>query len=380
MPDKHAVLSASSSHRWLECTPSARLEENFEDRETEAAKEGTSAHALAEHKLKKALKRRSKRPVSEYDSDEMEECTDDYVSYVMEVLTSVKKTCTDPIVLIEQRLDFSSYVPDGFGTGDCVIVSDDRLNIIDLKYGTGVLVDAVENPQMKLYALGALNLFDALYDITEVSMTIFQPRRENISTWSVSVENLKTWADTTLREKAELAYKGEGDYCPGEWCIFCCASPRCRARAEENLRIAEEDFKLPPVLSDDEVEEILSLLPNLTKWADDITAYALDAVLNHGKVWKGFKVVEGRSNRRYGDEEAVAQKAKDAGYTDIYRTSLITLTEMQKLMGKKKFEEVLGSLLVKPTGKPTLVPMSDKRPPMNVNSVTDDFNVIGEEK
>ena len=380
MPDKHAVLSASSSHRWLECTPSARLEENFGDRETEAAKEGTAAHALAEHKLKKALKRRSKRPVSEYDSDEMEECTDDYVSYVMEVLSSVKETCTDPIVLIEQRLDFSSYVPDGFGTGDCVIVSDDRLNIIDLKYGTGVLVDAVENPQMKLYALGALNLFDALYDITEVSMTIFQPRRENISTWSVSVENLKTWADTTLREKAELAYKGEGDYCPGEWCIFCRASPRCRARAEENLRIAEKDFKLPPVLSDDEVEEILSLLPNLTKWADDITAYALDAVLNHGKVWKGFKVVEGRSNRRYGDEEAVAQKAKDAGYTDIYRTSLITLTEMQKLMGKKKFEEVLGSLLVKPTGKPTLVPMSDKRPPMNVNSVTDDFNVIGEEK
>ena len=378
MPDKHAVLSASSSHRWLECTPSARLEENFEGRETEAAKEGTAAHALAEHKLKKALKRRSKRPVSEYDSDEMEECTDDYVSYVMEVLSSVKETCTDPIVLIEQRLDFSSYVPDGFGTGDCVIVSDDRLNIIDLKYGTGVLVDAVENPQMKLYALGALNLFDALYDITEVSMTIFQPRRENISTWSVSVENLKTWADTTLREKAELAYKGEGDYCPGEWCIFCRASPRCRARAEENLRIAEKDFKLPPVLSDDEVEEILSLLPNLTKWADDITAYALDAVLNHGKVWKGFKVVEGRSNRRYGDEEAVAQKAKDAGYTDIYRTSLITLTEMQKLMGKKKFEEVLGSLLVKPTGKPTLVPMSDKRPPMNVNSVTDDFNEIGE--
>lgn len=357
MPDKHAVLSASSSHRWLSCTPSARLEESFVDKETEAAKEGTAAHALAEHKLKKALKRRSERPLSEYDSNETEEYTDDYVSYVMELLSSVNETCSDPIVLIEQRLDFSRYVPDGFGTGDCVIVADDRLHIIDLKYGMGVLVDAVDNPQMKLYALGALDLFDALYDIREVSLTIFQPRRENISSWTVSVDDLKTWAETTLREKAGLAYKGEGDYCPGEWCIFCRASPRCRARAEENLKLAEKEFRLPPVLSDGEIEEILSLLPGLTRWADEISSYALDEALNHGKVWKGFKVVEGRSVRRYGDEDVVAEKAKEAGYSDIYRTTLITLTEMQKLMGKKKFEEVLGSLLVKPTGKPTLVPV-----------------------
>lgn len=180
----HAILSASSSHRWLNCLPSARLELEFEDQSGEAAKEGTAAHDLCEHKLKKALHMRSQRPISEYNSDEMEECTDAYVDFVMEQVELARKSCTDPIVLIEQRLDFSCYVPDGFGTGDCVIISDDRLHIVDFKYGLGVLVDAVDNPQMKLYALGALGIYDHLYDIKEVSMTIFQPRRENVSTWT----------------------------------------------------------------------------------------------------------------------------------------------------------------------------------------------------
>jgi len=179
---KHSILSPSGSHRWLNCTPSARLELEFEDAESEAAKEGTAAHALCEHKLKRALKRRSKRPVSDYDSDEMEECTDAYVDFVMEQYEAAKQVCKDPIVLIEQHLDFSNYVTDGFGTGDCVIISDDKLHIVDFKYGMGVLVEAEDNPQMKLYALGALELYDALYDILKVSMTIFQPRRENVST------------------------------------------------------------------------------------------------------------------------------------------------------------------------------------------------------
>ena len=191
----HAILSASSSHRWLHCLPSARLELEFENTNGEAAKEGTAAHALSEHKLKKALRIRSKRPTSEYDSDEMEECTDAYVDFIMEQVELARKSCTDPIVLIEQRLDFSCYVPDGFGTGDCVIISDDRLHIVDFKYGMGVLVDAEDNPQMKLYALGALEIYDSLYDIKEISMTIFQPRRENVSTWTVPVEELKTWAE-----------------------------------------------------------------------------------------------------------------------------------------------------------------------------------------
>jgi hypothetical protein len=374
----HAILSASSSHRWLHCLPSARLELEFENTNGEAAKEGTAAHALSEHKLKRALRIRSKRPTSEYDSDEMEECTDAYVDFIMEQVELARKSCTDPIVLIEQRLDFSCYVPDGFGTGDCVIISDDRLHIVDFKYGMGVLVDAEDNPQMKLYALGALEIYDSLYDIKEISMTIFQPRRENVSTWTVPVEELKAWAEEELKPKAAKAYQGEGEYMPGPWCTFCRASSRCRARADENLKLAQMEFKMPPLLTDSEIEEVLSLLPDLTKWANEITAYATDAAVNHGKEWHGFKVVEGRSVRKYKDEDAVAKQAVISGYKDIYRKSLIPMTEMQKLMGKAKFEEILGNLIVKPPGKPTLVPSSDKRVAMNVTNAKNEFNEIME--
>ena len=375
----HAILSASSSHRWLHCLPSARLELEFENTNGEAAKEGTAAHALSEHKLKKALRIRSKRPTSEYDSDEMEECTDAYVDFIMEQVELARKSCTDPIVLIEQRLDFSCYVPDGFGTGDCVIISDDRLHIVDFKYGMGVLVDAEDNPQMKLYALGALEIYDSLYDIKEISMTIFQPRRENVSTWTVPVEELKAWAEEELKPKAAKAYQGEGEYMPGPWCTFCRASTRCRARADENLKLAQMEFKMPPLLTDSEIEEVLTILPDLTKWANEITAYATDAAVNHGKEWHGFKVVEGRSVRKYKDENAVAEKAVISGYKDIYRKSLIPMTEMQKLMGKTKFEEILGNLIYKPPGKPTLVPNSDKRPAMNVADAKNEFNEIMED-
>ena len=375
----HAILSASSSHRWLHCLPSARLELEFENKNGEAAKEGTAAHALSEHKLKKALRIRSKRPTSEYDSDEMEECTDAYVDFIMEQVELARKSCTDPIVLIEQRLDFSCYVPDGFGTGDCVIISDDRLHIVDFKYGMGVLVDAEDNPQMKLYALGALEIYDSLYDIKEISMTIFQPRRENVSTWTVPVEELKAWAEEELKPKAAKAYQGEGEYMPGSWCAFCRASTRCRARADENLKLAQMEFKMPPLLTDSEIEEVLTILPDLTKWANEITAYATDAAVNHGKEWHGFKVVEGRSVRKYKDENAVAEKAVISGYKDIYRKSLIPMTEMQKLMGKTKFEEILGDLIYKPPGKPTLVPNSDKRPAMNVADAKNEFNEIMED-
>lgn len=376
---EHAVLSASGSHRWLNCTPSARLELEFENTGSEAAREGTAAHALCEHKLKRALHMRSRRPVSDYDSDEMEECTDAYAEFVMEQYETAKQVCDDPVVLIEQRLDFSCYVPDGFGTGDCLIISDDRLHIIDFKYGMGVLVEAEDNPQMKLYALGALAVYDALYDIREVSMTIFQPRRENVSTWTIPVEDLKAWAENELKPRAKAAYDGEGEYLPGEWCTFCRAAVRCRARAEEKLKLAQTEFRMPPLLTDAEIEEILAVLPDLTKWANEITAYALDAALNHGKEWNGFKVVEGRSVRKYRDEAAVAEAAKEAGYKDIYRQSLIPLTEMQRLMGKDRFEEILGGLITKAPGRPTLVPISDKRPAMNVSNAINDFNEIKED-
>ena len=377
-PEKHAKLSASSAHRWMNCNPSANLEREFADRTSEAAAEGSAAHALCEHKLRKALKMRSTRPVSKYDTDEMEMYTDSYVEFVLEQIDVAKQHCADPFVLIEQRLDFSCYVPDGFGTGDCLIVADKLLHIIDFKYGLGVLVNAEENPQMMLYALGALQLFDALYDIDTISMSIFQPRRENVSTWTITVAELEEWAEKTLRPKAELAFKGEGEFNPGPWCTFCKAAVKCRARAEEKLALARYEFAKPPLLTDEEIEDILSRLDDLTKWANEIAAYAQDAAIHHGKQWNGFKLVEGRSIRKYSDESAVVAAATAAGYRDIFKKSLIPITEMEKLMGKKTFTEVLGGLVIKPQGKPTLVPASDKRPAIHTGANLD-FTEITEE-
>lgn len=365
---KHALLSASSAHRWLNCSPSARLEESFEDSSGEAAAEGTAAHALAEHRLRKALGIRSRKPKSKYDGPEMEEHTDGYVTFILEQVALAKKHCKDPIIQIEKRLDFSNYVPEGFGTGDCLIVSDQLLHVIDFKYGQGILVEAEDNPQMMLYALGALELFDAIYDIEEVLMTIYQPRRENISTFTLSKDVLYKWANEVLKPVAKLAFSGEGDYLPGEWCRFCRASTKCRARAEQNLSLAKHEFAVPPILTDENIEEILTQIDDLTSWANDIKGYALSAAINQGKEWAGFKLVEGRSNRKYSDEGSVANAAKKAGYNDIYRHSLIPLTAMEKLMGKKKFNEVLGELIIKPPGKPTLVPVSDKRPEIQKQS------------
>ena len=231
---RHALLSASSSKRWLSCTPSARLEEQFQEESGGSvyAEEGTAAHALAEHKLKKALKRRSKRPVSDYHCDEMEECTDGYVAYAMEQVELARQECSDPVVLIEQRLDYSAYVPEGFGTGDLLIVADKVLTVIDFKYGKGVPVDAEWNPQMMLYGLGALELFDALYDIETIRMVIYQPRLESVSTWEISVKDLMEWVEMELKPKAVLAIKGEGEYHSGDWCRFCRAKNTCSAMAE----------------------------------------------------------------------------------------------------------------------------------------------------
>ena len=374
-PNDHALLSASSSHRWLNCNPSARLEREFADRETTAAAEGTAAHALAEHKLKRRLKLRSERPVSVYDTDEMETCTDDYADFVMEQVTKERRRDPDTQVFIEQRLDFSCYVPEGFGTGDCLIVSRGRIHIIDLKYGMGLLVDSEENPQMKLYALAALKQYEEQYQIKKVKLTIFQPRRENVSTWETTVAKLKKWATKELVPKAEKAFKGEGEYCPGEWCIFCKAAVKCRARAEDKLRLAQSEFKMPPLLTDAEIEDVLAKLPDIKKWADEIQEYALAKALA-GKEWTGFKLVEGRSVRKYTDERAVIEAANAAGYHDIYKQSLISITEMEKLMGKAEFSKVLGALVTKPQGKPTLVPDTDKRTAITVSNPKNEFSEI----
>ena len=374
-PLKHAVLSASSAHRWLNCAPSARLEQTFADRETQAAAEGSAAHALAEHKLRRALKLQTKKPVSA--STAMRAYTDGYVQFVLEALAQAREKSPDALLLIEQKLDFSRWVPEGFGTGDALIVADDTLHILDLKYGQGVLVEAERNPQMMLYALGALTAFGGIYDLRTIRMTIYQPRRENISAWTITAQALTDWAEDTLKPLAALAYEGGGEYRPGKWCLFCRAAVRCRARAEANLELAKYEFAVPPLVSDAEIGNLLGRLDGLIQWADELKAYALDGALHHGKRWPGWKLVEGRSVRKYTDEEAVIAAASAAGYRDIFRKTLLPITEMEKLMGKQTFAEVLGGCVHKPAGKPTLVPEADKRPAMNIP--TTDFKEYRED-
>ena len=362
---RHALLSASSSHRWLNCPPSARLCEGYEDKGSEYAQEGTDAHSLCEHKLKLALGMETTDPtdsLSFYD-EEMEECACGYAAYVMELVEEAKKTCKDPVVLIEQRLDFSRFVEEGFGTGDCVIIADGTLYVIDYKHGKGVEVSAVENPQMMLYALGALELFDGIYDIDTVRMAIYQPRRENVSICVMAKDDLLQWAYNDLMAKAKLAYEGGGEYACGDWCRFCKAKAACRKRAEYNLELAKYDFEMPATLDDVEIAAILARADELAAWAADVKEFALQQALS-GVRYDGWKIVEGRSNRKYTDEDAVADTVSKAGF-DPYEPKLLGITAMEKLLGKKKFAELLAGLVEKPQGKPALVPVTDKRPEMN---------------
>lgn len=363
----HALLSASSSHRWLNCPPSARLCENYEDKGSEYAQEGTDAHSLCEHKLKSALGMESANPTEglSFYSEEMEQCACDYAAYVMELVEEAKKICKDPVVLIEQRLDFSRFVQEGFGTGDCVIIADGTLYIVDYKHGKGVEVSAVDNPQMMLYALGALELFDSIYDIDTVQMAIFQPRRDNVSVCVMAKDDLLSWANGELAEKAKLAYDGEGEFACGDWCRFCKAKAACRKRAEYNLEMAKYDFAMPATLEDAEVAAILVRADELSAWLADVKEFALHQALS-GVEYEGWKVVEGRSNRRYTDEAAVAEAVKKAGFNP-YEEKLLGITAMTVALGKKRFADIIekAGLTEKPQGKPALVPESDKRPPMN---------------
>lgn len=366
MPPKgHAILSASSSDRWLHCPPSARLCESYDDKGSNYATEGTDAHALCEFRLRQALGMEATDPTENliWFNEEMNDCATGYAAYVLEQVETAKQTCTDPVVLIEQRVDFSRWVESGFGTADCIIIADGTLQIIDYKHGLGVLVSAKENPQMQCYALGALELFDGIYDINSVRMTIYQPRRDNVSTYKISKDKLYRWADEVLKPAADLAFAGDGNFLCGEWCGFCKAKHECRARADANMELARYDFKLPPLLTDEEVEEILVRADDLVSWAADIKEYALQQAIS-GKKWNGWKLVEGRSNRRYTNETAVAGVVTDAGF-DPYEHKVLGVTAMQKLLGKSRFDELLAAYIEKPQGKPTLVPESDKRPAMN---------------
>lgn len=369
-PKAHAILSASSSHRWLNCPPSARLCETYEDKGSDYAAEGTDAHSLCKYKIRMALGMEATDPTEHltWYNEEMLDCANGYAAYILELVEAAKETCTDPVVLIEQRVDFSRWVEQGFGTSDAILISDGTLHVVDYKHGLGVLVDADNNPQMMCYALGALELFDAIYDIDTVAMTVYQPRRQNVSTCEMSKDDLYRWADEVLKPTAELAFAGDGNFLCGEWCGFCKAKHECRARAEANLMLAQYDFKLPPLLEDTEIEVILSRADQLVSWVNDIKEYALQQAIS-GKEWTGFKLVEGRSNRRYTDEATVTQTVTDAGF-DPYERKLLGITAMQKLLSKSRFDELLSAYIEKPQGKPTLVPESDKRPVMN-NAKTD---------
>lgn len=362
---KHAVLSASSSERWLNCPPSARLCEAYEDKGSDYAAEGTDAHALCEYRLKQALGIPAEDPIENLSwyNEEMEECAAGYAAYVVELLETAKQTCSDPVVMIEQRVDFSRWVQEGFGTADCILIADGVLNIVDYKHGKGVEVSAEGNTQLSLYSLGALEIFDGIYDIDKVCVHIFQPRKSNVVSSMMDKADLYEWADTELTQKAQLAYEGQGNFSCGEWCRFCKAKAECRERAEANLALARYEFQSPALLDDEEIADILGKVDALTAWASDVKEYALQQAIS-GKEWTGWKLVEGRSNRKYTSEAAVATTVEGAGF-DPYERKVLGVTAMQKMLGKTRFEELLAPYIEKPQGKPTLVPESDKRPAMN---------------
>ena len=373
---KHAYLSASASHRWLACPPSAKLCANILDQASEYAQQGTDCHELCAYLVEKALGRDVIDPTENltYYDAEMQNCAEEYRNYVLEQVEASKEFCKDPQVMIEQRLDFSRWVENGFGTGDCVIVADEILQIIDYKHGLGILVSAGDdkhggNSQMMCYALGALEVFGDIYDINQIKMTIFQPRRDNISTYTINKEDLLKWADEVLAPTAQLAYVGKGEFNAGDHCTFCKVKATCRKRAEYNLELAKYDFEMPATLDDTEIAAILEKVDEMISWGNDIKDYALQQAQS-GVHFEGWKIVEGRSNRKYTDENAVADTVKDAGF-DPYEKKLLGITAMSTLLGKKKFEDLLGGLIYKPPGKPALVPESDKRPAMN--TAKDDF-------
>ncbi len=370
----HAVLSPSAASRWLACTPSARLEERFPDNAGDFAKEGTLAHAfgetfllglmLGENASKEVSDRLENLRNEEFYSIELEDYADEYAAFVWEEFCRIRKETPDAVLRIEEKIDLTEYVPDGFGTGDAVIIADGTLTVIDLKYGKGVKVSAVENKQMMLYALGTLRRYELLYGIDKVRMIIYQPRLGNVSEWEADVPDIKSWAKDYLAPRAAMAFKGEGDFVPGDHCRFCRAKALCKALAEKNIEAARHEFDEVGLMSDEEVAAVLAEAEGIKTWITSVEDYALKAALE-GKRFPGFKLVEGRSIRKYADEGKVAETLLGFGYKEeqIYKPKeLKTITAMEKTLTKKTFSELLGGLVIKPAGKPTLVPETDARP------------------
>lgn len=380
----HARLSPSASHRWINCPGSVHLAEQCPPQggSTYTA-EGTEAHALAELKLRKFNEEGTSdsfdkqldkaRNEFEYYCGEMDEATDFYFDIVTEKLI---EGGPDAELMIEQRFSLDKWVPDSFGSADAVIIAGNTIEVCDLKYGKGVKVDAVGNPQLRLYGLGAAELFGDLYDFDTVRVTIIQPRLDHVSTEEISLEDLKDWAENWVAPAAKLAMSNTDEVHCGDWCQFCPAKAICRERAEANLELARHDFKKPALLTDEEIGEVLRQADELQKWAADISSYALEQALA-GKQYDGWKLVEGRSIRKYADEIKVADTLKAAGFDEalLYERKLNGIINMEKLVGKKKLTELLGDLLVKPAGKPVLVPESDKREAINTaESAKSDFD------
>lgn len=369
MPERHARLGPSAAHRWINCPGSVALSEKCPaPKSSTYAEEGTVAHSLAELKLRKYLgelrgaaytPKLKKIQSSEYYNNEMEEATDFYVDAVLERLAAAG---SDAELLVEQQFSLDKWVPESFGTSDAVVIGGNAIEVIDLKYGKGVRVDATSNPQLRLYGLGAAELFGDLYDFENVRETIIQPRLDHVSTEEIALDDLRSWATEIVAPAARLAMDGAEIWNAGEWCRFCPAKAVCRARAETNLELAKHEFKAPPLLTDEEIGEILKKAEELEKWAADVAAYALDQALA-GKHFDGWKLVEGRSVRKYADDIKVAETLKAAGFDEamLYERKLYGITAMEKIVGKKKLTETLGELIVKPAGRPTLVPESDKR-------------------
>lgn len=364
----HALLSASGAHRWLSCTPSAKLEEQFPDSTSTYAEEGTLAHELCEIKVNKAL---LGMPTKTYNSTlkkikgndlyqtEMDKYTDEYLDYILEKVHSFD---SPPTVIVEKKVDFSSYVPEGFGTADCIILGDGELHIVDFKYGKGVEVSAENNPQMMLYALGAYLEYSFLFQIEAVKMTIVQPRIGNISEYSMLVEELLEWAELTVKPRAQMAWNGEGDYVAGDHCKFCRAKASCRERARKNLEAENFELKEGPLLSLEEIGEALKKAIDLAKWAEDLKEYALAESLKGNDI-PGWKAVEGRGSRNFTDNDLAIKKLKEAGIAEelLYERKQYTLAQIEKMVGTKEFKKIVGDLVVKNPGKPTLVVDTDKR-------------------
>lgn len=377
----HALLSASSAHRWIHCTPAPYLEAQHPDTSSDAAAEGTAAHELAEHKLRQHLDLPTTRPVSEWDSEEMDDYTDQYADHVMAELARAREMDKAAFLGIEERLDFSHIVPEGFGTGDVLIVSDDTLTVVDLKYGKGVEVSAVGNPQMRLYALGALATYGAIYDVQTVRTVIFQPRLANISTEEIAVDDLLAWAEDVVRPAAEKAIAGEGELKAGEWCRFCRHAAQCPERAREMFAPVPTTAEHvpaapdPDTLTDDQIATIVAHSGELKKWLTKVESFAL-AQANEGRAYPGLKLVEGRSVRKYTDEAEVARVVEEAGEDPHKPREVLGITAMTKLLGKKRFEELLGDYVHKPEGKPALVPESDKRPALELATPENMFEPV----